>query len=238
VNVAILPARGGSKRIPRKNVRQFAGRPMIAHSIECALRSKLFDRVIVSTDDEEISAVARQYGAQVPFKRPADLADDHTGTTDVVAHAVSWLHDSGVTPAAVCCIYPTAPFIMEQDLASALAILRAGGWQYVFSATTFAAPILRAFRKTADEGLEMFFPQHLGTRSQDLEEALHDAAQFYWGTPQAWVARAAIFASHSTVVRIPRFRVQDIDTEEDWVRAESMMAYLKTCVPRNVAQAQ
>lgn len=226
MNVAVIPARGGSRRIPRKNIRDFAGRPMIAYSIECALRSGLFERVIVSTDDGEIGRVAKECGAEVPFERPAALADEHTGTTDVLAHAVEWLHDSGAAPSAVCCIYATAPFISAEDLASALTTLREGGWRYVFSATEFAAPIFRSFRRNADGGLEMYFPQHQHSRSQDLEEALHDAGQFYWGTPEAWLTRAAIFAAHSTVVRIPRWRVQDIDTEDDWVRAEAMMGYL------------
>jgi N-acylneuraminate cytidylyltransferase len=226
LNVAVIPARGGSKRIARKNIRDFAGRPMISYSIECALRSGLFDRVIVSTDDDEIAQVAKSCGADVPFKRPATLADDHTGTTDVVAHAVRWLRDSGVSPAAVCCIYATAPFISNADLASALNALREGNWHYVFSATDFPAPIFRSFRKNAEGGLEMYFPEHLHSRSQDLEVALHDAGQFYWGTPEAWLSRAAVFAAHSTVVRIPRWRVQDIDTEDDWIRAEAMMGYL------------
>lgn len=225
MNVAIIPARGGSKRIPRKNIREFAGKPMIAHSIECALRSGLFSRVVVSTDDAEISTVAREYGAEVPFTRPAALADDHAGTTEVVSHAVEWLRDDGSDFEAVCCIYATAPFVRSHDLESGLSLLRSDNWQYVFSATTFPAPVLRAFHRHADGGLEMLFPQHQRTRSQDLGEALHDAAQFYWGRPEAWLARAAIFERHSTVVLIPRWRVQDIDTEEDWMRAEAMMSW-------------
>jgi pseudaminic acid cytidylyltransferase len=227
VRIAVIPARGGSKRIPRKNIRPFAGKPMIGHSIECALRSGLFDRVVVSTDDDEIAEVARQFGAEVPFQRPPELSDDHSGTTEVIAHAVRWLKDDGTDVTAACCIYATAPFIREADLAAALAKLESGAWQYVFSATTFAFPIFRSFRMTAADGVEMFYPQHFATRSQDLPEALHDAGQFYWGRVNAWLNNARFFEAESTVLTIPRWRVQDIDTLEDWERAEVMMRVLQ-----------
>lgn len=226
MNVAVIPARGGSKRIPRKNIKSFCGKPIIAYSIECAVSSELFEQVIVSTDDEEIANVARECGAEVPFVRPYELSDDVTGTTEVVAHAVRWLDGQGQPVSAVCCIYPTAPFIREDDLRTGLALLEAGDWQYVFSATTFAFPVSRSFRKGADGDLEMFFPEHFATRSQDLPEAFHDAGQFYWGRPQAWLNGLLIFDKHSTVVMIPRWRVQDVDTPEDWLRAEAMSSYL------------
>lgn len=226
MKVAVIPARGGSKRIPRKNIREFAGKPMIAHSIDCALQSGLFDRVIVSTDDAQIARVARDCGAEVPFVRPAELSDDHTGTTQVVAHAVGWLTGQGADPTAVCCIYATAPFIRQEDLKRALAILEEGDWQYVFPATTYASPIFRSFQQDAAGGLRMFFPERFNTRSQDLPQALHDAAQFYWGRPQAWLNNTRVFEHSSTVIEIPRWRVQDIDTEEDWGRAESLAHYL------------
>ncbi|MET0535996.1 MAG: pseudaminic acid cytidylyltransferase, partial [Steroidobacter sp.] len=188
MKVAVIPARGGSKRIPRKNVKRFAGKPMIAYSIECALGSGLFERVIVSTDDSEIAQVARDHGAEAPFVRPPELSDDHTGTTEVVAHAVQFLqqqHDL----TAVCCIYATAPFVDRDDLVRGWSLLEAGDWHYVFSATTFGFPIFRSFRRTEANGVQMFFPEHLLTRSQDLPEAWHDAGQFYWGRPQAWLQR-------------------------------------------------
>ncbi len=228
MRIAIIPARGGSKRIPRKNIREFAGKPMIAHSIHCALQSGLFERVIVSTDDEEISRIARDFGAEVPFLRPKELADDHTGATEVIAHAIEYLCNQETKLSAVCCIYATTPFIRQADLKQGLAILEAGNWQYVFSATTFAFPIFRSFQKNAEGGLKMLFPEYFNTRSQDLPEVLHDAGQFYWGRPQAWIDHARIFDSNSTTVIIPRWRVQDIDTEEDWIRAESMAGYLVT----------
>jgi pseudaminic acid cytidylyltransferase len=227
MRVAVIPARGGSKRIPRKNIREFAGKPMIAHSIKSALESGLFERVIVSTDDAQITKVAREWGAEVPFVRPAELSDDHTGTTEVIAHAVEWLRDKAEAPTAVCCIYATAPFITQEDLGKALAVLESGGWQYVFPATSYPAPIFRSFERGGDGGLKMFFPEHFLTRSQDLPAALHDAGQFYWGRPQAWVSRARVFDRSSTVIEIPRWRVQDVDTEEDWRRAEQLAHYLQ-----------
>jgi pseudaminic acid cytidylyltransferase len=227
VKVAVIPARGGSKRIPRKNIREFAGKPMIAYSIECALESRLFERVIVSTDDDQIASVAKRYGAEVPFCRPAEISDDYTGTTVVVSHAISWLESHGQTLSAVCCIYATAPFISKEDVREGLKILEAGAWQYVFSAASFTYPIFRSFRSNGADGLEMFFPERFSARSQDLPEALHDAGQFYWGRPSAWLRGLRIFDRHSNIVTVPRWRVQDIDTEEDWTRAEAMLGYMK-----------
>lgn len=227
MRIAVIPARGGSKRIPRKNIREFAGQPMILFPIQCALRSGLFERVVVSTDDAEIAAIARRCGAEVPFMRPAELADDHTATVPVIAHAIAELRATGVEPSAVCCIYATAPFLDAADLLAGWQALQTGEWHYVFSATTFAFPVFRSFRRIEGGGVEMFFPEHFGTRSQDLPEALHDAGQFYWGQAQAWLDHRRIFERWSTVVRVPRWRVQDIDTEEDWVRAEMIHEYLQ-----------
>ena len=226
MKVAVIPARGGSKRIPRKNIRKFAGKPMIAHSIDCAIRSGLFDRIIVSTDDEEISQIAQKFGAEVPFERPAALSDDYTGTTEVVAHAINWLLSHKITVSEVCCIYATAPFVDPEDIRQALTVLQSGDWRYVFSATTFASPVLRSFTKNPEGGLEMLFPDNFDERSQDLSEVFYDAGQFYWGSASAWLSNVKLFDGESTVVYIPRWRVQDIDTEADWLRAESMATYL------------
>jgi pseudaminic acid cytidylyltransferase len=222
VIVAVIPARGGSKRIPRKNIRPFAGKPIIGYSIESAIRSGLFDRVVVSTDDSEISDVAREFGAEVPFTRPLTLADDHTGTTEVIAHAVEWFSGRGVPISAVCCIYPTAPFIQSEDLSEGLRLMQSGRWRYVFAATRFVGSVHRAFRQTNDGGLEMLFPDKFTARSQDLPDVLHDAGQFYWGRAEAWLSRAKVFDRDSTIVSIPPWRVLDIDTEEDWRYAEAM----------------
>lgn len=225
--VAIIPARGGSKRIPRKNIRAFCGKPMIAWSIEIARVAGIFDSVLVSTDDEEIASVARNHGADVPFMRPADLADDFTGTNAVIAHAVNWLLEHGESPDSICCIYATAPFMEASDLRRGRELLESGKYRYVFSATEYAAPVFRSFRNRKDGGVEMFFPEHLMTRSQDLPTALHDAAQFYWGTRQAWLEEAPIFDPKSHAMQIPRWRVQDIDSEDDWKRAELLWQVLK-----------
>ena len=224
MKIAVIPARGGSKRIPRKNIKLFGGVPMIAHSIAVARKSGLFDGIVVSTDDEEIAAVARTYGAEVPFMRPAALSDDFAGTTEVVAHATQWLLDAGMSSMdAVCCIYATAPFIRAEDLARGWELLRGGGWRYTFSVTDFAAPVFRAFTQNAQGGLEMFFPEKFHIRSQDLPHALHDAGQFYWGRVDAWLTRERIFAEHSSPVLLPRWRVQDIDSPDDWIRAEYIL---------------
>ncbi len=222
----MIPARGGSKRLPGKNIRHFVGKPMIGYSIQCALQSGLFERVIVSTDDQQIAQISRDLGAEVPFERPREISGEHGGTMPVIAHATNWLQSQGAELSAICCIYATAPFIRQEDVKQGLAILEAGDWQFVFAATTFAFPIFRSFQKKPDGGVEMFFPEHFNTRSQDLPEALHDAGQFYWGRPHAWLDQARIFGKDSAVVTIPRWRVQDIDTEEDWVRAEAMAGYL------------
>ncbi len=234
MKVAIIPARGGSKRIERKNIRCFAGKPMIAHSILAARQSGLFDRIIVSTEDVEIGRVAKECGAELPFMRPRELADDHTGTIPVIAHAVTWLMQHGQQPSAVCCITATAPFLSSADLSGAYQLFCRGSWDYVFSATDFAFPIFRAFERMSDGGLQMFHPEHFSTRSQDLPRALHDAGQFYWGRPEAWTNQVKIFGPTATVWELPRYRVQDIDTLEDWTRAE-LMYHALTHVPAKAA---
>ncbi len=227
MKLALIPARGGSKRIPRKNIKEFCGKPMIAYSIECALGSELFDEVVVSTDDEEIAAVAKTYGAKVPFMRPAELASDHAGTIPVIAHATQWFEAAGHAPSAVCCIYATAPFIQPNDLKQGLATLQSGPWEYVFSATSFEFPIFRSFKRYDDGSVEMLYPEYFETRSQDLPETFHDAGQFYWGRPRAWTGNKRFFERWSNVVMLPRWRVQDIDTTEDWERAELLMKLLR-----------
>ena len=222
MRLAIIPARGGSKRIPRKNIKMFCGKPMIAWAIEAALASRCFDRVIVSTDDDEVAAVAKLWGGEVPFIRPAELSDDHAGTSVVIAHAVDWLEAQGYTPQQVCCIYATAAFVTADDLCRGLSILIERGCDYAFSVTNYAFPIQRALRITTDKRLEMYWPEHYAARSQDLEEAYHDAGQFYWGKTDAWREQRMIFSRVSAPVILPRHRVQDIDTPEDWERAEWM----------------
>jgi N-acylneuraminate cytidylyltransferase len=225
--VAVIPARGGSKRIPRKNIREFCGKPMIAYSVEAALGTKLFDRVIVSTDDEEIAATARIAGAEVPFLRPDDLADDHTGTADVVKHAIQWVNDNDSPVTTVCCLYATAPFVQIEYLRQGYERLLASGRAYAFSVTSFPFPIQRAVRVRPDGALEAFYPECVPMRSQDLEEAYHDAGQFYWGKAQAFLDDVPLFSPAAVPVVLPRYLVQDIDTPEDWKRAEVMYRVLQ-----------
>ena len=219
MRLAVIPARGGSKRIPRKNIRPFGGKPIIAWSIEAALHSGCFDRVVVSTDDAEIADVARGHGAEVPFLRPPALADDHAGTLAVMRHAVEACAVDRAT-GRVCCIYATAPFLRAEDLRRGLQVLEEAGTDYAFSVTSFAFPIQRALRLTPAGRVEMLDPAQFATRSQDLEEAWHDAGQFYWGRAAAWLDEAPLFGHGAAPVILPRHRVEDIDTPEDWVRAE------------------
>lgn len=227
MKIAVIPARGGSKRIPRKNIKEFCGKPMIAWSIEAALQSGCFDKVIVSTDDEEIAEIARQYGASVPFIRPSELSDDYTGTIPVIQQAITWCRGNGIDAQQVCCLYATAPFVRPEDLRRGLNILEREASQYAFSVTSYAFPIQRAIRLTKAGRVEMFNAEHFNTRSQDLEESYHDAGQFYWGLSDAWLRGQIIFTPESSAVLLPRHRVQDIDTPEDWVRAELLYKALQ-----------
>lgn len=227
MNVAVIPARGGSKRIPRKNLKPFCGQPMIAWPIAAARHAGCFDRILVSTDDDEIAAVATGLGVEVPFRRPAALADDHATTGAVMAHAAQWLRQHAPATANLCCIYATAPFLQPEDLAAGLRMLQDRQCDYVFSAARYAFPIQRALRITASGAVEMFHPEHRLTRSQDLEPAYHDAGQFYWGRIDAWLQERPIFSASSTALVLPSHRVQDIDTPEDWERAEVMFQVLQ-----------
>ena len=227
MNLAIIPARGGSKRIPRKNIKDFCGKPIIAYSIETAIKSGLFDKVIVSTDDEEIAEVARSYGAEVPFMRPKELADDYSTTTDVIQHAISRFIDAGLKINNVCCIYATAPFIQSKYLKKGRELIQQKGIEFAFSVTTYAFPIQRAIKLADDGSVSMFNPEYEQVRSQDLEEAYHDAGQFYWGSKSAFLNKKSIFSPHSQAVLIPRTSVQDIDNNDDWKFAEALFSLRK-----------
>ena len=227
MNIGIIPARGGSKRIPGKNIKPFAGKPIIGWVIEAAVTSGLFERIIVSTDDDEIAAVAVEFGAEVPFMRPAELADDHTGIVEVVQHAIAWLRDENIPVEYVCCMLATAPFLQPDVLSQALKRLIELQAQYAFSVTDYAFPIQRAIRINSKGRVEALWPENIATRSQDLEDVYHDAGQFYWGTTQAWGQGQAIFSGDSVPIRLPRYLVQDIDTTDDWTRAELMFNALR-----------
>jgi len=225
MNIAIIPARGGSKRIPRKNIKLFHGKPIIAYSIEAAQNSKCFDRIIVSTDDQEIAQIALQYGAEVPFMRPVSIADDHTGTLEVIQHTINELTLSNETN--ICCLYATAPLITAEYLVNGLQVLEDSNCSFVFSAAEFSFPIQRAFYFKADNSIQMFQPGHAKTRSQDVKKAYHDAGQFYWATVSTFKNDSEIFSSYSKAITLPRTHVQDIDTLEDWNFAELLFKLLQ-----------
>lgn len=226
MRLAVIPARGGSQRIPRKNIRLFAGRPIIAYSIEAALGSGLFERVMVSTDDMEIAEVALTYGAEIPFMRPSSLADAHTGTHAVVRQAVQWHLDHGQPVEHACCIYATAPFVRAPDLSDAYKMLVDSDKSFVFSVTQFDFPVQRALSVNTRGEVNALYPQYRETRSQDLESTWHDAGQFYWGTAKAWLDDDVLFSPVSLGYTLPSHRVQDIDSETDWRRAELLFELL------------
>ncbi len=219
--LAVIPARGGSKRIPRKNVKPFAGRPMIVHAIDAARAAGVFDHILVSTDDTEIAAVARCAGAEVPWMRPAALADDHTATAPVMQHAIAQALEAGWAVTQVCCIYPGVPLLAPQDLREALAMLETGVSDFVFPLLKFESAVQRAMRRGADGRMQPMYPEFTMTRTQDLEPAYHDAGQFYWGTVAAWQSGRSAHAGGIGLV-VPPERAVDIDTPEDWVRAEAL----------------
>ncbi|MHA6327194.1 pseudaminic acid cytidylyltransferase [Roseivivax sp. CAU 1753] len=227
MRLAVIPARGGSKRIPRKNIRPFFGKPMISWSIEAARNSGCFDRIIVSTDDKEIADTAREHGAEVPFIRPAELANDHATTVPVIRHTIDWCRERGPEAKFVCCLYATAPFVQADDLRASLDQLISSDCAYVFSATDYAFPVQRAMRQRADGRVEMLYPEYAQTRSQDLEHIYHDAGQFYWGRAAAWSEQSQLIGPDAEIFRLPRYRVQDIDTPDDWQRAEALFAVLQ-----------
>lgn len=226
MKLCVIPARGGSKRIPRKNIKNFCGKPMIAWSIIAASKSNCFDKIIVSTDDEEIAAVAKHWGADVPFMRPIELANDYAGTTEVVSHAVKWHIENDADVKDVCCLYATAPFTLATDIQKGYMLLDNHEVEFVFSVTSYAFPIQRAIKITDDNRIKMFSPESYGIRSQDLDPYWHDAGQFYWGSAISWLHNKPIFSTCSMPIVLPRYRVQDIDTAEDWIYAEKMFKIL------------
>lgn len=224
--IAIIPARGGSKRIPRKNIRPFCGQPMLAYAIQAAQQSGCFSKVVVSTDDEEIAGVARQLGAEVPFLRPANLADDHTGTTPVVIDTIQRLDQLDIQAEHYCCIYATVPLIQADDLKGAYQRLIASQAPFVYTVAEFGFPIQRAVRMDEQGRVAPFWPEQMAKRSQDLETAYQDAGQFYWGTRDAWLGGISPVGGKGIGHILPRHRVVDIDTPEDWHLAELLYQVL------------
>lgn len=230
MKIGIIPARGGSQRIPRKNIRLFCGQPMIAYTIQAARESGCLDRIIVSTDDSEIADIARQYGAEVPFLRSPKLSTGKVHVRPVLCDAIERLQAGGISIDWVCMLMATAPFMQPEDLRTGLQALEADpAKQYAITVTSFPFPVQRAVRLTHTGGLEPLDPGSIRKRSQDLEEAYHDAGQFFWGRTDAFLGNRPVFAGHTIPIILPRYRVQDIDTPEDWTRAEALYRALENC---------
>jgi pseudaminic acid cytidylyltransferase len=221
-SIAIIPARGGSKRIPQKNVKEFYGKPVIAYTIERALKSGLFEDVIVSTDDSQIASIAREFGATCSYPRSAELADDYSSTVSVIQSEMWKLGSNFKSVENICCMYPATPLLQDQYLAEGLDLIGDNQWDYVFTAVEFKIPFLRNFQLSKTRDVSMFFPQFEHSRSQDLPISYQDAGQFYWGKREAWELGKPIFTSKSTIVQLPENEVIDIDTFEDWETAEKL----------------
>ena len=225
--LAIIPARGGSKRIPKKNIREFCGEPAITRTLKNLIQSKVFDDIVVSTDSDEIAQVAKSVAGVQTISRPSFLADDFTSTVRVISHAILEFQNkksriSNSESLEVCCVYPINPFLDTKELETGLAILRTNpGVSYVNSIVSYSYPIQRALRLNPVGRIEMINPSLSLTRSQDLEETFHDAGQWYWGIDETWLAESPLLIN-SIGIQIPRWRALDIDTFEDWEMAEKM----------------
>ena len=229
-SIAFIPARGGSKRIPNKNIKNFCGKPIISYSIQAAIKTVLFDKIVVSTDSHEIAEIAVKYGAEVPFIRPKELADDFVGTDEVIIHALNWLIEHGENVRYVCCIYATAPFIKPEYIKKGYESLIKEKATSAVSVTTYSYPIYRSLILDERGRLRMQWPEYIKTRSQDLPVVYHDAGQFYWADVKKYLSEKKLYSNDAIPVIIPRYLVQDIDTEEDWQRAELMYKALNLVV--------
>jgi len=219
MNIAIIPARSGSQRIPGKNIKQFCGIPMIAYPIKTAASSKYIEKVIVSTDSDEIASISLKYGALVPFKRPKELSDNITPTLPVIAHAISILIDSGWEIENVCCIYPCTPLLISYHLDHIFEKMLDDDHPFAYPVVSYAHPIQRAMRMYDSGKMEFIYPENELTRTQDLAPLFHDAGQFYWGTAKAWLSKKKMH-TEGIGIQINSWEVLDIDNEEDWKKAE------------------
>lgn len=226
-SVAIIPARGGSKRIPRKNIKAFLGKPIIAYSIEAALNAGCFHEVMVSTDDNEIAEIARKWGAKVPFLRSDTASNDYATTADVLVEVLDSYEKTGHSFYTACCIYPTAPFVTSEKLKNALNLLLEGDSDSVIPVTEFSFPIFRSLKITENRKIEFNWPENALKRSQDLPKAYHDCGQFYCLNVPRFLQNKKIVTDNTSAVIIPNTEVQDIDNEEDWTLAEIKYSFLQ-----------
>ena len=224
--IAVIPAREGSKRIPGKNYKAFNGVPIIINTIKKLKKSKIFDKIIVSTNSNKISKIAKKYGAKVPFKRPKILSNGYASGTSVISHCIKFLMKKGYQFDYVCCVYAPNPFLKIDDLKKGYKKINSKKFDYVFAATPYHFPYFRSFTFTKKSGVKMIFYKNYKKRSQDLDEILCDAGQFYWGKKRAWLQKKVIFAKNSDIVVVPKWRYQDIDTLDDWKRAEILSRVL------------
>lgn len=226
MNIAVIPARFGSKRIPKKNIKNFNGRPMIAWAIENALNSNCFDKVLISSDSQEIINIAATYGAESLFIRPQNLSDDYVPTLPVVVHAINFCNNLSMRIDNVCCIYPCTPFLTTNDLKNSLDILKQRPAEFVYPVCEYYHPIQRAMRRNNIGKMSFIQKKYELIRTQDLEKAYYDAGQFYWGTSESWLKKEKLH-SNGIGMPIPNWRYVDIDTEDDWVRAELIYLGMK-----------
>lgn len=220
--VAIIPARAGSKRIKKKNIKLFLGKPIISYSIKSARKSKIFDKIIVSTDSNIVGNIAKKYGADFLFKRPKRLSGDKIGTRKVILHAIKWLSKNIKKPSLICCIYPTAPLMSHDDLNKSFKKMKSKKWNYIFSAAKNSFPIERCFKFNSKNQLTLINKKNFFKRSQSFKPTYRDAGQFYWGTYNAWVNKSVIFEKNSSIYLLPDLRTRDIDYNEDWKVAEKL----------------
>ncbi len=225
MNIAVIPARGGSKRIPKKNIKNFLGKPIISYPIEQAIKSNLFDKVFVSTDDREIAKISESYGAEIPFIRSEKLSDDFTSVTKVMSSAVKWMNKNNLYSENICCILPTTPCLSAEDLISGFKKLteKKRKWSYVFAASKNKISYFRSFKINDDKSIEMLFPQKFNSRTQDLIDTYFDAGQFYWGKNEAWLTEQITFDNYSTIIELESWKSHDIDTLKDWEELENLL---------------
>ena len=220
MNVVVLPARKNSKRIKNKNIKPFLGIPIIIRTIIKLKKSKIFDKIIVSTDSSKIKKIVEKYGAQVPYYRSKKLSDDHTGISEVVADLARWMKKNQWKAKYICCVLPTNPFLQDKYIKAGLKLIMKSNCKFVFSASPIKSNFFRSFFENKNKGIEMIFPKNYNKRSQDLKKAYIDCGIFYWAKPKSWILNNRIFSKKSMIVKIPNKLNYDIDTIDDWKRAE------------------
>jgi N-acylneuraminate cytidylyltransferase len=225
--LGIIPARANSKRVLNKNIKNFYGKPIISYAIKAAVNSKVFDKIIVSTDSKKIGLIATKYGAEYLFKRPKKLSDDYTPTSHVIEHAISWIENKFERPKLVCCIYPATPLLLPGDIIKSYKMIKNSKFNYVFGAVKNSYPVQRSIYLDNNKNIQMLNKNFFYKRSQDLKETYHDVGQFYWGTYEAWKKKKIIFGKNSKIYLMPQLRSQDIDTIDDWHTVEKLFALIK-----------